>query len=312
MDLWTEKYRPATLDDYVWRDPDQRTQVESWITAGALPHLLLSGVQGSGKTSLALMAFKLLGVQSGDILHINASRERNPDVIADKILGFCTTWGLGGMKYILLDEADSMTPLAQRILRGEMENYHASVRFILTCNYPGKIIPALHSRCQGFHFQALDKDEILMRVLKMLMTEGVSIETEEDIANVQAYVDADAPDLRKIINVLQQNVDGTKLTPIKKVDAAGPAWYMDMTGLFSMGRVREARQLAVANLTNADEWEALFRFMYDNLEAFGFNEEQQDEAILRIAQAYNNHLVVGDPEINFAALMVQLFRVTKG
>jgi replication-associated recombination protein RarA len=98
--LWTEAYRPSNLDEYVWRDASQREQVEQWLSAGALPHLLLSGVQGSGKTSLAKMMFKMLKIQSGDILEINASRERNPDIVAQKILNFCSTWALGDMKYI--------------------------------------------------------------------------------------------------------------------------------------------------------------------------------------------------------------------
>lgn len=189
MDLWVERYRPKTLDEYVWRDPEQRAQVERWLKSGSLPHLLLSGVQGSGKTSLAKLMFRELGVQNGDILEINASRERDPDVVANKILNFCSTWALGDMKYILLDEADSMTPLAQRILRGEMESYHESVRFILTCNYPNKIIPALHSRCQGFHFEALDLNEFTTRVADILVQEGVRLETEADIDILNQYVE---------------------------------------------------------------------------------------------------------------------------
>lgn len=134
-DMWVEKYRPKTLDEYVWRDPAQRAKAEEWINSGVLPHLMLSGVSGTGKTSLAELLLRMLGIPSGDILKINASRERKVEDIQSKIINFVSTWALGptGVKYILLDEADSMSSLAQRLLRGEMENYSDVCRFIITC-----------------------------------------------------------------------------------------------------------------------------------------------------------------------------------
>jgi replication factor C small subunit len=304
--LWTEAYRPTTLDEYVWRDASQREQVEQWLSAGSLPHLLLSGVQGSGKTSLAKMMLKLLGVQSGDILEINASRERNPDVIAQKVLNFCTTWALGGMKYVLLDEADSMTPLAQRILRGEMENYHESVRFILTCNYPNKIIPALHSRCQGFHFEALDVGEFMVRIGTILATE----EVEFDIDTIEEYVAMTHPDLRKCINLLQQNVRDGKLGRPQQADSGGKDYLLEMANLFASGKYTEARKLVVSQ-AQPEEYGEIFRFMYKNLEYWGNTEDQQNEALLIIRKGLVNHGMVGDVEINLAACMVELCNIAK-
>jgi replication factor C small subunit len=310
MELWTEKYRPKTLDEYVWRDPQQRAQVESWLSQGALPHLLLSGVQGSGKTSLALLAIRQLKVQPGDVLEINASRERNVEVVQTKILNFCTTWALGDMKYVLLDEADSMSPLAQRVLRGEMEKYAESVRFILTCNYPNKIIPALHSRCQGFHFEALDMNEFMVRIANILTNEGVALETEEDINVVQQFVDLTHPDLRKCINLLQQNVKDGKLRTPQKKDSGGKDYLHDMANLFRAGRYVEARTLVVSQ-AQPEEYGEIYRFLYQNLDLWGDDDSQQNEALLLIRDGLVKHGLVADVEINLAATIASLCNIKK-
>jgi replication factor C small subunit len=303
--LWTEQYRPKTLDEFVWRDANQRKQVEEWINNGSLPHLLLSGVQGTGKTSLAKLMFRQLGVQSGDILELNASRERNPDIIASKVLNFCTTWALGDMKYVLLDEADSMTPLAQRILRGEMENYHESVRFILTCNYPNKIIPALHSRCQGFHFEALDVNEFTSRIADIVLQEGVALETEADIEVLNEFVEITYPDLRKCINMLQQHARNGKLERPQQRDTGGKDYMNEMVNLFKAGQFVEARKLVVST-AQPEEYNEIYRFMYQNLGLFGDTEAQQNEALLLIRKGLVNHALVADIEINLAATLCEL------
>ena len=133
--LWAEKYRPRTIDEYVFRDDAQREQVKSWIDSGAIPHLLFSGAPGVGKTTLARILIHQLAINEYDVLEINASRENSVDTIRDKITGFVQTMPFGDFKVVLLDEADYISPNGQAALRGVMETYHASARFILTCNY---------------------------------------------------------------------------------------------------------------------------------------------------------------------------------
>ena len=133
-DLWVEKYRPNSIDTYVFRDDNQRRQVAGWKDDGALPHLLFSGAPGTGKTTLAKVLLQELDVDSMDILEINASNENSVDTIRSKITNFSSTMPFGDMKYVLLDEADYITPNGQAALRGVMETYHTSCRFILTCN----------------------------------------------------------------------------------------------------------------------------------------------------------------------------------
>lgn len=311
MDLWVERYRPKTLDEYVFKDKELREQVERWLKAGALPHLLLSGVQGSGKTSLAKLLLRQLKVQPGDVLEINASRERKIDDVIPKILTFCQTWALGDMKYVLLDEVDQFSPHAQRALRGEMEQFHDSVRFLLTCNYPNKIIPALHSRCQNVHFAALDLDEYMLRVANILSAEGVVLETEEDINILNEYVEKTHPDLRKCINMVQQNsVDG-RLRPLRKDDGVVVGEYMtEVLNLFAAGRYTDARKVLVEAAT-PEEYDDIYRFMYQNLQLWGEAEAQQNEALLVIRKAIVNHGLTAMVDINLAACVIELANISK-
>ena len=150
-ELWVEKYRPKHIKDYVFKDSDQKSQVQSWVKEGSIPHLLFSGSAGIGKTTLAKVLLNELGIEDYDVLEINASRENNVDTVRDKIINFVQMIPFGPFKVVLLDEADYLTPNAQAVLRGVMETYSNHSRFILTCNYPNRIIPALHSPVSYTH-----------------------------------------------------------------------------------------------------------------------------------------------------------------
>ena len=208
-ELWTEKYRPSTLTDYVFRDDAQRKQVQGWVDAKTIPHLLFSGAPGTGKTTLAKVLINMLDIDEYDVLEINASRENSVENVRDKITNFVQTMPFGEFKVVLLDEADYISPNGQAALRGVMETYASSSRFILTCNYPNKVIPALHSRCQGFHIEKIDHTEFTARVATVCVTEGVDV----DIDTLDSYVKATYPDLRKCLNLCQMNTIDGKLQP---------------------------------------------------------------------------------------------------
>jgi replication factor C small subunit len=306
-DLWTEKYRPNTLKDYVVRDQRQREQIQGWIESGAIPHLLFSGAPGVGKTTLAKILFHELKVDPYDILEINASRENSVDTVRDKIINFVQLMPFGAFKYVLLDEADYITPNGQAALRGVMETYHTSARFILTCNYPNRVIPALHSRCQGFHIETIDKNEFTARVAQILIEEKV--EPELDV--LDTYVKATYPDLRKCINMVQMNSKDGKLYAPDKSDKGQQDYRLEMVDLFKKGKILDARKL-VCSQARPEEVEDIFRWLYDNLELISKDDEQQDKAILAIKQGLVDNSFVADPEINLAAVMIKLARIHDG
>jgi len=304
-ELWVEKYRPKTADQYVFRDASQRSQVSSWIKEGSIPHLLLSGAAGIGKTTLARVLCNELGIEDYDVLEINASRENNVDTVRDKIVNFVQMIPFGPFKVVLLDEADYLTPNAQAILRGVMETYSNHSRFILTCNYPNRIIPAIHSRCQGFHVEKTDQTEFTARAATILVEENV----EFNLDILDTYVKATYPDLRKCINMLQQNIteDNSLATPTGN-DSNGADYKIEMVELFKKGRIQEARKL-LCGKARPEEMEDIYRWMYDNLELFGDTEEKKDQALLIIKQGLVDHTLIADAEINLAATLVKLARL---
>jgi replication factor C small subunit len=302
-ELWVEKYRPSTVDGYVFRDDAQKQQVNQWIKDGTIPHLLFSGNAGIGKTTLAKILLNQLEVGDLDVLEINASRTNSVEDVRDKIVNFVQMIPFGDFKVVLLDEADYLSPNAQAALRGVMEEYHTTSRFILTCNYPNRIIPALHSRCQGFHIERIDQTEFTARVAEIVLTEGVT----PDLDVLDTYVKATYPDLRKCINMVQMNcVDGA-LVPPAKADAGDADYKIQMVELFKQGKIRDARKL-VCSQVRPEEIEDIYKWLYDNIDLFG-DEEKQESAILIIKQGLVDHTLVSDPEINLAATLIRLARL---
>jgi DNA polymerase III delta prime subunit len=302
--LWVEQYRPKDIEGYVFRDEAQRDQVKQWIKAESIPHLLFSGAAGIGKTTLAKILINALNIDEYDVLEINASRTNSVDDIRDSVVNFVSTMPFGQFKIVLLDEADYLSPNAQAALRGVMEEYSQTARFIMTCNYPHKIIPALHSRCQGFHIEKVDHTEFTARAATVLVTEGV----EFDIDTLDSYVKATYPDLRKCLNLLQMNTVDLKLKRPSETGTGTADYKLAMVDLFKSGKIREARTLLAAQ-ARPEEMDEIFRWMYDNLDMWSKTPEGQDEAILVIRKGLVNHVSCADAEINLSATLVELSQI---
>jgi replication factor C small subunit len=298
-----EKYRPKTLHEYVWRDDEQKKQVQTWIKEKSIPHLLLSGTPGIGKTTMAKMLINEIGIEDYDVLEINASRERGLDLMKEKITNFVSMIAFGPFRVVLLDEADRLTPFAQDALKGVMEEYSNFSRFILTCNTQSMIVPAIHSRCQQFHFTRLDPVEFTARAATILVNEEIDFELDV----LDTYVKTTYPDLRKCINLLQQNSRDSKLHTPNQNDTGTLEWKFDMVELFKAGKITEARKM-ICGKVQADEIIEIYRWLYNNLGIFG-SEDNQDKAILIIKQGLVDHPICADPEINLSATLIRLSKL---
>jgi DNA polymerase III delta prime subunit len=301
--LWVEKYRPNTVDGYVFTDNKQKDQVEGWIRDGSFPHLLMSGDPGTGKTTLAKLLINELGVEEYDVLTINASRENGIDMLREKINGFVQTMPFGKFKVVLLDEADYLTQPSQAALRNDMESYHETVRYILTCNYAHKIIPALKSRCHEFHIAKPDMTEFTARGATVLVTENVDFELDV----LDTYVRATYPDLRKCLNQLQVNTVSGALNAPQSAGQSEDDILIEATTLFKAGKIIDARQQLMQYIAlYPTRIEDTYRWMYENLDLFGASNEERDANIIVIRNGLANLPMVGIPEISLAATLVEL------
>jgi DNA polymerase III delta prime subunit len=301
--LWVEAYRPKTVAEYVFVNQTQREQVERWIKDDSFPHLLFSGDPGTGKTTLAKVLINEVGIEDIDVLEINASRENGIDMLREKINSFVQTMPFGKFKVVLLDEADYLTQASQAALRNDMEAYHMTVRYILTCNYSHRIIPALKSRCHEVHIAKTDITEFTARAATVLVSENI----EFDLDVLDTYVRATYPDLRKCLNQLQVNSNTGKLISVTENGSSQEQLLVKAVEFFKNKKIQDGRQQLLEYISlYPTRIEDVYRWMYDNLDLWGNTNEKKDQAIVTIRNGLANLSLVGIAEIALAATLVEL------
>ena len=295
--LWVEKYRPSSLDSYIG-NKHLKSKVKLYLESGDLPHLLLFGRAGTGKTTLAKL---LVNNIECDYLYINASDENSVEVVRDKVKNFASTLGFANMKVIILDECDYITPNAQAALRNLMETFSKSCRFILTCNYVERIIDPIQSRCQSFQIIPPDRKEVAVHLNSILTKEKV----DADIEDIVTIVNGGFPDLRRVINAAQRQVVDNKLVIDEGMSIQNDYKVQVLEILKTQDKknsFKNIRQLLADS--KVTDFTDLFRLLFDTVDDWGRGHVA--ECILILAQYQQSDAVVVDKEINIMAMFIEI------
>lgn len=299
--LFVEKYRPSELNDYVG-NPEIKQRCQTFIDEDEIPHLLLHGKAGTGKTTLAKI---LTNNISCDHIYINASDENNVETVRNKIKGFASTVGFNKWKIIVLDEADYLTPNAQAILRNLMETFSNTTRFILTCNYVEKIIEPIRSRCQTFKIQPPSMRDIALRLSTVLTTENIGFNPKD----VKFIIENDYPDIRKMLGTIQSNVVDGNLKLSNDLVSANDTENKIIDILQSDGSKKDKfvsiRQLLLDSGTN--DYTNLYSLLYRRIDDYGVGNIAP--IILEIADGENKSAFAVDKEITAMATLIKILDI---
>jgi DNA polymerase III delta prime subunit len=299
--LWVEKYRPNKLEDYVGNE-HLKSKVAGYIESGDIPHLLLYGKAGTGKTTLAKL---IVNSVDCDYMIINASDENNVDTVRNKVKNFASTIGFRQSKIIILDEFDYMTPNAQAILRNLMETFSKHCRFILTCNYVEKVIDPIQSRCQTFQIVPPTKKDVAVQISKILQSEGVKFE----IKDLVPIIDAGYPDIRKIINTCQLNSIKGEL----KVDVQNLLENDYKMKILEILKSKDDKRNKYMKLrqtlidSRATDFTELYTLLYDKVEEYA--EGKTANVILELSDGQRNAFLSIDKEIPTAATLIKILNI---
>ena len=297
--LWVEKYRPKDLSTYVGNE-HLKEKVKVYLESEDVPHLLLYGKAGTGKTTLAKIVVNNIDC---DYMYINASDENKVDDVRNKIKTFASSVGFKSLKVIILDECDYLTPNAQAALRNLMETFSKHCRFILTCNYVERIIDPIQSRCQSYKVVPPSKKEVAQQMVNILKEENCQFELD-DIALI---VNAGYPDIRRVINSAQRQIIDGKLT-IDTTSVIQNNYKLQLLEMLSNNsKLNDIRKLIADN--SISDYSELFRLLYDEVDNYG--KGKQAECIMNIAEAQFQDVNVVDKEINFMSLIIRIMRILK-
>jgi len=320
---WTHKYRPKTKEEYVFANEQIRKFVDKCLNEETIPNLMLSGIHGTGKTTLARILVSELGINPMDNLAINSSAESGIDAVRNKITDFCSTFPVDKFKVVILEEGDGLSRSAQMALRYLMEDYHDTVKFIMTCNYPNKIIPEIHSRCQTVHIESLDIDSVNDRIIDILTSELPKDKefTDEEIEALDCHVNRFYPDMRKIINSLQQSTINNEIhPPVAEQDGSDVEQHWNELWKISADKLNSRREfiqsaLEMTQVIDENNFEKFYRVMYENIGKLSLFDPKRDifheEALPVIAEHLYRAYTVADQQMNLDACLYRLLILEK-
>lgn len=296
--LWVERYRPSGLEGYVGNEHIIQ-KVNIYIENNDVPHLLLHGDAGTGKTTLAKIIVNAIDC---DYLYINASDERGIDTLREKIRGFAASVGFKTWKVVILDESDYLTRDAQAALRNLMETFSKSTRFILTCNYPEKVIDPIQSRCQTFEIIPPTKKDVAKRLNDILINEGIQFEMQD----LAVIVNSGYPDIRRVINAAQRQVINGRLVIDKQssIESTYSEKIVDIlkSGVDTKSKFTQIRQILADSKVR--DYTKLYSTLYERVDEYAGN--KVGTTIVNIAEAQYKDSLVVDKEINVMAMFVNI------
>lgn len=299
--LWTEKYRPSKLDDYIGNE-GLKSKIGYYLSSNDVPHLLLHGRPGTGKSSAAKM---IINTIKCDSLFINASDENNVETVRNKIKGFASTVGFQPLKIIVLDESDYLTPAGQSILRNLMETFSKHCRFILTCNYVEKIIDAIQSRCQTFEVIPPSKKEVAVHLSKILQMESIQF----DIKDIVSIIDSHYPDIRKIINTAQMSSLNNVLE-LDKIKTFQNEYKTKIIDILTSNNTPKNKFTTIRQLiadSRIRDFTDLYRHLFDNVDKI--SSENSPIIILKLAEYTHRDALVIDKELQFMAAIEEIIQL---
>jgi len=292
--LFTEKYRPDTLEGYIGND-DFKSSLQQWIDSNDIPHLLLTGGAGTGKTTAAKLIINNINCDS---LYINCSDENGIDTIRDKVKSFASAASFKPQKVVIMDEADFLTINAQAALRNIIETYSLNTRFVFTCNYIERIIDPIQSRTVMFELTPPSMQDVAFKCVEILDLEEI-VYTKADIVRIvkQTY-----PDIRKTLNLLQSSIKNGELIESRTVTNFKQTsdQVIELLKGQNIKNFTTIRQLVMDS--NIRDYNELYRVLFERADEF----TNSAIATLIIADYQYKSIMAPDKEITFCAAISKL------
>lgn len=310
--LWWQKHRPSNLDNFIFQNDDHKRFINKCIKEKSIPHLLLHGPRGSGKTTLAEIIISELVEEdniTSDVLRINGSKDGKIDNIRNQLINHVKSVPMGDVQIVFVDEADGLSSSAQDSLRGILEAYDKDARVIFTCNYVDRLTPELRSRFTQLKFHNLKKISVIQYCADVLEVEGIDLDDNDNLKAFKEITDSYSGDLRQLIINLENSVYEGKLE-VSTIEDTGLDVKLEIFDSLDKDNWIKARKIAAENFRD-DELIEVYRFLYEYLDDMEKFEDEKiwKRGIVIISDHMYSHATHPDQEINFASCLIRLSEV---